>query len=360
MNKKLKKIIPAFLSVAMLAGTTSALQISAIPGGYEGYFNEDGSYNTDIMQKAIEKSNSLLCPEGFTFTTVIDVEDFINEGIEYDDSMSYLEAMESVPSKTGIKLYTLKNYHKTECIDGQNYIIADGKKYKYSIDDKSEEEGKIYLTKEVICIYSPATLNGLDFTSEDILAPDTQQLPKYRFTLLNEDGSVDSVINPTGLSYTEMFDLGYEFYNLQKDAFMDMYDSSLYLRWCKGIYGDDIAYDDVPMEEFIKDQLDSFIRSDYNYELDEYLNSDLNEDGTVDEKDKNMLRNYTHLKRGDVNGDGLVDINDLQMVKQYLLGTKKLTPGEEVATSTTNNFKPDIRDVVALKQYIVKLIDNFD
>lgn len=358
MNKKLKKTVSAFLSVALLAGTTSALQVSAIPGGYEKYFNEDGSYNIEVMQEAIEKSNRLLCPEGFTDTITIDVEDFKKEGIEYDENMSYLEAMESIPSETGIKLYTLKNYHQTECIDGQNYIIADGKKYKYSIDDKSEEEGKIYLTKEVICIYSPTTLNGLDFTSEDILNAD--QLPKYRFTLLNEDGSVNSVINPTGLSYTEMFDLGYKFYCLQKDAFMDMYDETTYIRWYKGKYGDNVSYDDVAIEDFIKEHLEVFIRNHFNYELEMYQESDLNNDGVVDEKDKNMLRNYSKLKKGDINSDGVVDVNDLQMVKKYLLGTQELTPGEEVMASTTGGFKPDIRDVVALKQYIVKLIDNFD
>jgi len=128
----------------------------------------------------------------------------------------------------------------------------------------------------------------------------------------------------------------------------------------KGKYGDNVSYDDVAIEDFIKDHLEVFIRNHFNYELEMYQESDLNNDGVVDEKDKNMLRNYSKLKKGDINSDGVVDVNDLQMVKKYLLGTQELTPGEEVMASTTGGFKPDIRDVVALKQYIVKLIDNFD
>lgn len=67
--------------------------------------------------------------------------------------------------------------------------------------------------------------------------------------------------------------------------------------------------------------------------------------------------------RYDIDRNGTVDVKDLGYLKRYILKQSESYVLENCLMSPTGDdpdYVPDITDVVALKQYLVKLIDNFD
>lgn len=341
MKKALNKIIAATLSIATIMGL-NVIPVSAIEGGYGHFINEDGSYNLEAFEDRIAECADLVkYPDDYDYSQLTEGVDIfhVNNSVffqyEGDPGIPCYSIGDGNVVEITNYAYLDATYKKdlvysrfeTECTeDGKYYMILDGEKYEFYFaddDNKDDAEHTERFYYDAVPLYTPSTCNPNLFNENG----------KFKYTITNEDGT-ETVVNSDGLTYTEMLDISYKFLELQKDKFLFLNEKAMREAYEKGVFGEDIAFEDVPVEDMLKYWIMLNTRKSYKYEL-----------GNV---------------TADLDSSGNVDVKDLSMLIKYIIKQKELTPGQEMIASTTGGFKPDIRDVTAVKRYIVKQIDSFE
>ncbi len=328
MKKVFKKALSAILALSTL-GSVSAISTSAIEGGYSRFVNEDGTYNIEEFEEVIKEHND----EWLSYTKWQDKKPDNGRayygrriGCAWNDMGNAEEVISWGSFETNTA--TMEKFEKffyenfeTESIDGLDYVTLDGNKYEYHFNEDNEKgwKGDFFYNCPTM-VYSPTNFIMLDGSDA------------FRYTVINENGEKE-VVNPDGLSYSEMLDVAYKCMELQKDVlFVNSFECFLEYHE-NGEFGD-VAFEDVSIEDMIKCHVNHVVKEKYE-EFFEY-----------------------YIVKGDFDESGTVDIHDLGILKKHILGVSEMTPGQQMLASTNGGFEPDIRDVTKVNQYIIKAIDT--
>ncbi len=330
MKKVFKKTLSAILALSTL-GSVSAISTSAIEGGYSRFVNEDGTYNIEEFEEVIKEHNE----EWLSYTKWHKADNGSSYygrkiGCGWNDYVGSEEEIQELIANGGgegntaimekFEKFFYENF-ETECIDGVNYVTLDGNKYEYYFEDDNEKgwKGDFYYNCPKI-VYSPTNFIMLDGSDA------------FRYTIINENGEKE-IVNPDGLSYSEMIDVAYKCMELQKDVFMVTAFEQVLDYYENGEFGD-VPFEDVSIEDMIKCHVNHEVKQRYD-DFFEY-----------------------YIVKGDFDESGTVDIHDLGILKKHILGVSEMTPGQQMLASTNGGFEPDIRDVTKVNQYIIKAIDT--